>query len=227
MGDTQFDDIGACVFDAYGTLFDVHAAAERCREALGDKTDDLSALWRQKQLQYTWLRSLMRHHEDFWTVTGDALDYALGVFEVQEPGVRQQLMELYLSLDAYPDAAPALERLAGDDRRCAILSNGAPAMLEASVENSGLSQLLEAVISADQAGIYKPDPRVYQLAVDRMEVGKENICFVSSNGWDIAGGAQFGFQVAHLNRFSQPIERIPGKPKAAISDLGQLPGLLD
>ena len=224
---TQLQGIEACVFDAYGTLFDIHSPTARIADRLGDKAQAVSDLWRAKQLQYSLLRSLMGQYVDFWQVTGDALDYALGVFEVQEPGVRQQLMELYLSLDAYPDAAPALERLAGDDRRCAILSNGAPAMLEASVENSGLSQLLEAVISADQAGIYKPDPRVYQLAVDRMEVGKENICFVSSNGWDIAGGAQFGFQVAHLNRFSQPIERIPGKPKAAISDLGQLPGLLD
>ncbi len=224
---TQLQGIEACVFDAYGTLFDIHSPTARIADRLGDKAQAISDLWRAKQLQYSLLRSLMGQYVDFWQVTGDALDYALGVFEVQEPGVRQQLMELYLSLDAYPDAAPALERLAGDDRRCAILSNGAPAMLEASVENSGLSQLLEAVISADQAGIYKPDPRVYQLAVDRMEVGKENICFVSSNGWDIAGGAQFGFQVAHLNRFSQPIERIPGKPKAAISDLGQLPGLLD
>lgn len=224
---TQLQGIEACVFDAYGTLFDIHSPTARIADRLGDKAQAISDLWRAKQLQYSLLRSLMGQYVDFWQVTGDALDYALGVFEVQEPGVRQQLMELYLSLDAYPDAAPALERLAGDDRRCAILSNGAPAMLEASVENSGLSQLLEAVISADQAGIYKPDPRVYRLAVDRMEVAKEKICFVSSNGWDIAGGAQFGFQVAHLNRFSQPIERIPGKPKAAISDLGQLPGLLD
>ena len=224
---TQLQGIEACVFDAYGTLFDIHSPTARIANRLGDKAQAISDLWRAKQLQYSLLRSLMGQYVDFWQVTGDALDYALGVFEVQEPGIRQQLMELYLSLDAYPDAAPALERLAGDDRRCAILSNGAPAMLQASVENAGLAQLLEAVISADQAGIYKPDPRVYQLAVDRMEAAKENICFVSSNGWDIAGGAQFGFQVVHLNRFSQPIENIPGKPKAAIADLGQLPGLLD
>jgi 2-haloacid dehalogenase len=224
---TDFQDIQACVFDAYGTLFDIHSPTARVADRLGDKAQAISDLWRAKQLQYSLLRSLMHVHADFWQVTGDALDYALAVFEVPDPDLRERLMELYLSLDAYRDAVPALEQLAGDDRRCAILSNGAPAMLQASVENAGLAQLLEAVISVEDAGIYKPAPQVYQLAIDRMGVAKENICFVSSNAWDVAGAAQFGLQVAHLNRFGQPIENIPGKPKAVITDLGQLPGLLN
>ena len=224
---TAFQDIQACVFDAYGTLFDIHSPTARVADRLGDKAQAISDLWRAKQLQYSLLRSLMRVHTDFWQVTGDALDYTLDVFEVRDPELRERLMELYLSLEAYPDAVSALEQLAGDDRRCAILSNGAPAMLQSSVENAGLAQLLEAVISAEEAGIYKPAPSIYQLAVDRMEVAGENICFVSSNAWDVAGAAQFGFQVVHLNRFGQPMEHLPGKPKAVITDLAQLPGLLN
>ena len=222
MGD--FENIGACVFDAYGTLFDIHTPTDRIAGELGDKAKAISDLWRAKQLQYCWLRSMMGVHADFWQVTGDALDFTLEIFQVDAPSIRERLMELYLELDAYADAKPTLERMTGDGRRCAILSNGSPAMIGAAVENADLAQLFEAVISVEEAGVYKPDPRTYRLAVDRMGVEPANICFVSANGWDCAGAAQFGFQVAHINRFGQQIEHLPSKPRAEITDLA---GLLD
>ena len=224
---TQLQDIQACVFDAYGTLFDIHSPTARVADRLGDKAHAISDLWRAKQLQYSLLRSLMGAHADFWQVTGDALDYTLAVFDVNDRELRERLMELYLSLEAYPDAVPTLEKLAGEGRRCAILSNGAPAMLQASVENAGLAQLLEAVISVEEAGVFKPAPSVYQLGADRMGVARENVCFVSANAWDCAGAAQFGFQVVHLNRFRQPMEHLPGEPRAEITGLGDLSGLLN
>ncbi len=226
MSDPAFADIGACVFDAYGTLFDVHSAVGRSREALGDKADGVSALWRQKQLEYTWLRSLMGAYVDFWQVTGDGLDYALAANEVDDAALRQRLMELYLSLDAYPDVKDALDRLRAGGKKTAILSNGAPAMLEAAVGSADLRARLDAILSVDALRIFKPDARVYRLAVERLGVEPGRICFVSTNAWDACGAAHFGFNVAWLNRFGQKPERLPGTPAAVISTLAELPGLL-
>ncbi len=226
MGHPAFVDIGACVFDAYGTLFDVHSAVGRGGGALGDKADRVSALWRQKQLEYTWLRSLMGQYVDFWQVTGDALDYALAANGVDDPGLRQGLMDLYLSLDAYPDVKDALGRLREGGKTTAILSNGAPAMLQAAVDSAGLAECLDATLSVEEPRIYKPDRRVYQLAVDRLGVPSGRICFVSTNAWDACGAANFGFTVAWLNRFGQQAERLPGTPAAVIATLAELPALL-
>jgi 2-haloacid dehalogenase len=226
MANPAFADIGACVFDAYGTLFDVHSAVGRGGGALGDKAGPVSALWRQKQLEYTWLRSLMGAYVDFWQVTGEGLDYALAANGVADAELRQRLMDLYLSLDAYPDVPPALDRLRAGGRKTAILSNGAPSMLRAAVETAGLGARLDAVLSVDELRVFKPDPRVYQLAVDRLGVEAGRICFVSTNGWDAAGAAHFGFKVAWLNRFGQQPERLPGTPAAVIETLAGLPGLL-
>jgi 2-haloacid dehalogenase len=226
MTHPAFADIGACVFDAYGTLFDVHSAVGRGGGALGDKAGTVSALWRQKQLEYTWLRSLMGAHVDFWQVTGEGLDYALAANGVEDPALRDRLMELYLSLDAYPDVTDALGRLRAGGKQTAILSNGAPKMLNAAVESAGLVDLLDAVLSVEDVGIYKPERRVYQLAVDRLGVVAERICFVSTNAWDAAGAAHFGFNVAWMNRFAQQPERLPGQPAAVITGLSELPGLL-
>ncbi len=226
MSDPAFADIGACVFDAYGTLFDVHSAVGRSREALGDKADGVSALWRQKQLEYTWLRSLMGAYVDFWQVTGDGLDYALEANEVDDAALRQRLMDLYLSLDAYPDVKDALDRLRAGGKKTPILSNGAPAMLEAAVGSADLRARLDAILSVDALRIFKPDARVYRLAVERLGVEPGRICFVSTNAWDACGAAHFGFNVAWLNRFGQKPERLPGTPAAVISTLAELPGLL-
>ncbi len=226
MTNPAFADIGACVFDAYGTLFDVHSAVGRSREALGDKADGVSALWRQKQLEYTWLRGLMGAYVDFWQVTGDGLDYALAANDVDDPDLRERLMNLYLSLDAYPDVKDALGRLRDGGKTTAILSNGAPSMLQAAVESADLGGRLDATLTVDELRIFKPDGRVYQLAVDGLDVEAERICFVSTNAWDACGAAHFGFNVAWLNRFGQKPERLPGTPAAVISTLAELPGLL-
>ncbi len=218
--------IRACVFDAYGTLFDVHSAAARCRDDLGDKAGTLSDIWRQKQLQYTWLRSLMGTHADFWQVTGDALDFALAAVGMDDPAVRRRLMDLYLELDAYPEVPAMLARLKEGGVATAILSNGAPAMLDAAVASAGLADTLDHVLSVEDVGIFKPDPQVYQLAVDRLAIAPHEICFQSSNAWDAYAASHFGFRVVWVNRFNQPPERIPGAPDRQITDLAPLPELI-
>ena len=226
MSEPAFDQIDACVFDAYGTLFDVHSAVAHGGAALGDKAPAVSALWRQKQLEYTWLRSLMGAHADFRQVTKEGLDYALAFHGIEDPGLAARLMDLYLTLDAYPDAAPCLEALRAAGRATAILSNGEPEMLRAAVASAGLAALFDAVLSVEEVGIFKPDPRTYRLAVDRLQVPAERVCFVSTNAWDAAGAAYFGFRVAWLNRFGLRLERLPGSPAAVIEGLDELPGLL-
>src|SRR5919109_1117864 len=156
--------IRACVFDAYGTLFDFATAARRCREVLGNDIDRLTALWRDKQLQYTWLRATQGRHADFWQVTGDALDFALETLAIEKGGLRERLMNLYLTLEPFPEVPEVLRRLKAAGLRTAILSNGSPPMLEAAVEASGLSTVIDAVLSVEALGIYKPHPKVYQLA---------------------------------------------------------------
>ena len=226
MANPAFANIGACVFDAYGTLFDVHSAVGRSGGALGDKAGPVSALWRQKQLEYTWLRSLMGAYADFWQLTGEGLDYALAANGVADPDLRQRLMDLYLSLDAYPDVPGALGSLRAAGKQTAILSNGSPDMLQAAIDSAELGGHLDAALSVHELRIFKPDPRVYQLAVDRLGIEAARICFVSTNGWDAAGAAYFGFQVAWLNRFGQQPERLPGPPAAVIETLAELPDLL-
>jgi 2-haloacid dehalogenase len=224
--DSKFSGIAACVFDAYGTLFDVHAPVASVAARIGGNADALSRLWRQKQLEYTWLRSLMRAHADFWQVTGDALDYALAAHDVDDPGLRDELMNLYMRLDAYPDAIEALRQLKSAGYVTAILSNGSPAMLDAAVNSAGLASHLDHVISIEEAGIFKPDPRVYELAVRHCGVAANAICFVSANTWDAQAAAHFGFQVARVDRFGLADERLPGAPKALIKTLSELPSSL-
>ena len=222
----KIEDIGACVFDAYGTLFDVNAAAAQCRDALGDKADELSALWRTRQLEYTWLRSLMQEYVEFWQVTGDGLDYALAVLGIDDDALRQRLMDIYMRLDAYPEVKDVLTSLKAGGLKTAILSNGSPKMLSSAVENAGINDVLDDTFSVDSIGIYKPHPSVYQMAVDGLDVSPERICFMSSNAWDAAAAANFGFRVVWVNRFGQPQERIPGDPEQVIKTLEALPPLL-
>jgi 2-haloacid dehalogenase len=217
--------IRACVFDAYGTLFDVHSAVGRLRPQVGPHADELSQLWRAKQLEYSWLRALMGRHAGFWQVTGDALDHALARIGV-DARVREPLMQAYLSLDPYPEVADVLRRLRAAGLRLAILSNGEPAMLAAAVENAGIGALLDAVLSVEEVGVYKPDSRVYRLAVDRLEVSAEEIAFQSSNAWDVHGAACFGLRAVWINRFGAPAERLPGAAEHELRDLSGLPGLL-
>jgi 2-haloacid dehalogenase len=224
--EAKLQDIGACVFDAYGTLFDVNAAAARCRDALGDKADALASLWRTKQLEYTWLRSLRGDYVDFWHVTGQSLDYAMAALKLEDKSLRTRLMELYLVLDAYPEVREMLNTIKGAGVKTAILSNGSPSMLVAAVRQAKLEDLLDKVVSVDSARIYKPHPTVYQLAVDRLRLPSERICFLSANAWDASGAAHFGFRVIWINRFRAQPEQLPGTPEKEIHTLAELPGLL-
>jgi len=222
----QLEGVKACVFDAYGTLFDVHSAVRHGGQALGDKASAVSELWRTKQLEYTWLRSLMGVHADFWQVTSDGLDFALKASGVDDAALHGRLMDLYLRLDAYEEVKATLEILKRGGQKTAILSNGSPRMLEAAVSSAGLDGLLDANLSVEDVGVYKPDARVYQLAVDRLGVAREEICFLSSNGWDAKGAAHFGYKVAWINRFKREVERLPGELVTIIYRLDELPPLL-
>ena len=218
--------IKACVFDAYGTLFDYASAAARCRDALGDKLDALNALWREKQLQYTWLRALQGRHVDFRQVTGDALDFALETLGLGDPGLRARLMDLYLTLDPFPEVPDMLRRLKAAGIRTAILSNGSPDMLAAAVENAGIGPLLDAALSVEAVGVYTPHPKVYQLAVERLGIAAGAISFQSSNAWDAYAASAFGMRVVWCNRYGQRPERLPGKPDYEIRSLAELPALI-
>jgi len=226
MTDQKLAGIRAAVFDAYGTIFDYNSAAARCREALGDKAEALSRLWRDKQLQYSWLRALMGRHAEFWQVTSDALDYALDTLGILDAALKERLMGCYLTLDCFPEVPAMLERLRAAGMKTAILSNGSPRMLAAAVEGSRLGALLDAVLSVEEAGIYKPHPRVYQLATDRLGLPADWIAFQSSNAWDAHGASAFGFKVVWCNRYRQRRERLPGRPDAEIRSLAELPAIL-
>jgi 2-haloacid dehalogenase len=218
--------IRACVFDAYGTLFDFASAARLCRDELGENADRLTALWRDKQLQYTWLRAVQNLHVDFWQVTGDALDYSLETLGIDKPGLRERLMNLYLTLETFPEVPDALARLQKAGMRMAILSNGSPRMLQPVVKAAKLDSLFDAVISVEEAGIFKPHASVYQLAVDRLGVSANAIAFQSSNAWDAYAARAFGMQVVWCNRYAQRRERLPGTPDREIRTLAELPALV-
>lgn len=218
--------IRACVFDAYGTLFDYASAAAACRDVLGDKLERLTTIWRDKQLQYTWLRTLQGRHADFLQVTGDALDFALATLGLTDTALRARLMGLYMKLDTFPEVPNALRRLKASGMKTAILSNGSPAMLQAAVESAGLVDLLDAVLSVEDVGVYKPHPRVYQLAVDRLGVSSSEISFQSSNAWDAYAASAFGMRVIWCNRYGQMRERLPGAPDREVRSLAELPALV-
>ena len=221
----RMDGIQACVFDAYGTLFDVHSAVARLRARVGEQADALSQLWRTKQLEYTWLRALMDRHADFWQVTGDALDYALARTGV-DPAMREPLMQAYLALDAYPEVPDVLQRLRAAGLKTAILSNGEPRMLAAGARSAGIDGLLDAILTVEDVGIFKPHPKVYQLAVERLAVRPDQIAFASSNAWDVSGAAAFGLRAVWINRLGMRPERLPGTAEQELRDLSGLPPLL-
>jgi 2-haloacid dehalogenase len=209
----------AFVFDAYGTLLDVHAASRQHQALLGEKTQPVSELWRRKQLEYTWLRSLMGAYVDFWQITQDSLAYALEAHHVAPETVTQPLCESYLNLECYAEVPQLLQTLKQEGHRVAILSNGSPNMLEQAVAANELQEHFDAVLSVEKVGIFKPDARVYALVEQELDVTPENTHFFSSNAWDVAGASHFGFQVVWVNRFGQPAERLPGTPKRVVSSL--------
>lgn len=217
----------ALVFDAYGTLFDVHSVTRLADSLFAGRGAALSQAWRSKQLEYTWLRSLMGRYDDFNAVTADALDWALDSLGLAAgPGERSALMQAYRSLATFPEVRGALERLGGR-RPLAILSNGHPDMLDAVVDHNELRVFFgDRVFSVHEAGVFKPDPRVYALACAGLELPAESIGFVSSNGWDAAGARSFGFTAWWVNRVKAPLERLGSPPDAAVDDLAGLARLL-
>ncbi len=218
--------IKACVFDAYGTLFDYASAAARCRDAIGSGFERFNALWREKQLQYTWLRALQGAHADFWQVTGDALDFTMQTLDLGDAILRDRLMKLYLELDTFPEVKDTLVRLKAAGIRTAILSNGSPAMLRAVVEHNGIGDLLDGVYSVEEAGVFKTHPKVYGLAVQRLGLDRSAIAFQSANAWDAYAASAFGMRVVWCNRYGQCPERLPGKPDFEVKSLAQLPAIV-
>src|ERR1700677_191196 len=218
--------IEACVFDAYGTLFDVNGAARAAQDSLGEKWQPLAELWRAQKLQYTWLRSVAGRHADFWQVTGDALDFALATLRIDDDALRDRLVNLYLALAAYPEVPDTLRRLKAGAMKLAILSNGSPTMLAAATANAGIADLLDATLSVELVKIYKLHPSVYQLACARFNLPADRICFLSSNSWDAYSAKAFGFRVLWCNRFGQAPERIPETPDVQITTLAEVPDIV-
>jgi 2-haloacid dehalogenase len=218
--------VRACVFDAYGTLFDFGSAATACPELPAAGATMLTALWRDKQLQYTWLRAVQGRHADFWQVTGEALDFTLAQLRLADRGLRDRLMNLYLTLDAFPEVPEVLRRLKAAGLTTAILSNGSPMMLRSAVDNAGIAGVLDFVLSVEEVGVYKPHPRVYRLSVDRLALMPGEILFLSSNAWDAHAASAFGLKVVWCNRYGQPKEHLPGAPDREIRTLAELPALV-
>jgi 2-haloacid dehalogenase len=217
--------IKALAFDAYGTLFDVHSVSGVLKEHYPDRAEELSRLWRTKQLEYTWLLSLMGHYRDFWQITRDALIYTCRSLQVPlEPPVLERLLEAYLHLEAYPEVSAALKDMAAVPR--VILSNGSPRMLEALVENAGLSGAFSRIISVDVVKIFKPDPRVYRLAADALGLEPGNVGFVSSNAWDACGAKAFGFWTCWLNRSGAAWEELGFTSDVTVNRLTELAAIL-
>ncbi len=215
------------MFDAYGTLFDVHSVIALCEQLWPGKGAALSQLWRAKQLEYTWQRSLMRRYEDFSRVTEAALRYACAALGLQiDEERRRSLVAAYLTLATFPQVGKALAELKAMKLRLAILSNGSPAMLRPLVANAGLRGLIGIAISVDQTKIYKPAPAVYRLAVQRLRVPKPTIGFVSSNCWDACGAKSFGFRAFWINRTGAPVDELGATPDHVIGSLAELPALI-
>lgn len=223
--------ITTCIFDAYGTLFDVTAAARQAASepdfaAIADSWPQLANHWRLKQLQYSWLRAVTGAHTDFWEVTQNGLDWALEAVGVAgDPALRQRLLDLYWELQAYPEVPAMLRALKDAGLNTAILSNGSPAMLDGAVQSAGVGAVLDDVLSVESVGVFKPDAKVYDLVGQRFGCAPEEVLFVSSNGWDAAAASGYGFVTAWVNRGGEPMDRLPWTPAHVLPDLTTIPKL--
>ncbi|POR50790.1 haloacid dehalogenase type II [Bosea psychrotolerans] len=218
--------VKGCIFDAYGTLFDFASATRACEDVLGDKLAPLTNLWRDKQLQYTWLLAAQERHRDFYQVTADALDFSLETLNVSSPGLREKLLNLYLFLSPFPEVEGVLKHLKGAGLKLAILSNGTQAMLDSAVRHAELEGYFDAVLSVEAVGVFKPSPRVYQYALDRLDMPVGAVTFQSSNGWDAHAASAFGMKTIWCNRYGQRRERLPGSPDREITTLSAMPSLV-
>ena len=211
----------AIVFDAYGTLFDVNSAAEKCKDKIGDKWETFSNYWRTTQLEYTWLRSLMKRHKDFWQITEDSLDKSMLTFKIDK-SMRNELLNLYKELSTFPEVKSVLEELKKKSIKLAILSNGTPSLLRNLIKNSNLENLFDDVFSIEEVKIYKPDPKVYDIPINKYKIKKEEITFLSANTWDVSGGGNYGYNAIWVNRTNNVFDKLDYKPKNEVKNLREL-----
>ena len=211
----------AVVFDAYGTLFDVNSAAKRCKDKIGAKWETFANFWRTTQLEYTWLRSLMKRHKNFWDITEDSLDKSMKVFNINK-NMKNELLSLYKILSTYPEVKEVLEDLKKKNFKLAILSNGTPDLLNELVESNKLNNLFDDLFSIEEVKIYKPDPRVYELPIKKYKIKSDEITFLSANTWDVSGGGNFGYNSIWVNRHNSVFDILDFQPKNEISNLTQL-----
>ncbi len=212
----------ACIFDAYGTLFDVNAACRKLSVEVGEKWEDLSSLWRLRQVEYTWIRNSMNEYIDFWEITSDALDFAMETLNIKNDKLKEDLLKLYLKLEAYPEVRDLLKKLKKKGFKTGILSNGSKKMLDSAVDNANIKNLLDKVISVEDCEIYKPASKVYDLVENKLGIKKDQVIFFSSNAWDMHAASNYGFKTIWVNRFSGKLERLPGKPSAIVNSLEKL-----
>ena len=214
--------IEACIFDAYGTLFDVNAACRELSKEVGDNWEKLASLWRLRQVEYTWLRNSMDEYIDFWKITSDALDYAMETLGIENYELREELLNLYLKLEAYPEVNDLLKRLKQRGLKTGILSNGSMKMLNSAVNNANIREYLDEILSVEECEIYKPSSKVYDLVKIKMQIDKENVLFFSSNAWDMHAASNYGFKTIWVNRFNAKLERLPGKPIDIVNSLDKI-----
>ena len=213
--------IKAIIFDAYGTLFDVNSAAEKCKDKIGDKWESFANYWRTTQLEYTWLRSLMKRHKDFWQVTEDSLDKSMKAYEI-DSSMRSELLDLYKILSPFKEVPEVLKSLREKDLRLAILSNGTPALLNQLVKNNNLNNLFDDLFSIEEVGIYKPNSKVYDLPIQKYKIKKKEVAFLSANTWDVSGGGNYGYKSIWVNRNNNIFDNLDYKPQNEVKDLKQL-----
>jgi len=217
----KLNNITACVFDAYGTLFDVNSAAAKCKKKLGNRWESFANAWRTTQLEYTWLRSLMKKHKNFWEITEDSLDHTMETFKIKKE-MRNELLDLYKKLSPYSEVKKCLEGLKAKNIKLAILSNGTPELLKILVESNNIQNYFDDIFSIESVRIYKPDSRVYEMPIKKYDCKPENICFMSSNTWDISGGGVFGYNAVWVNRLNKVFDKLSYKPKNVINNLEEL-----
>jgi 2-haloacid dehalogenase len=213
--------IKAIVFDAYGTLFDVNSAAEKCKDRIGVKWEGFANFWRTTQLEYTWLRSLMKRHKDFWGITEDSLDKSMKVFNIDN-AMRNELLNLYKTLSPYPEVKEVLNSLKKKNYKLSILSNGTPALLSELVKSNDLEIIFDDLFSIEEVGIYKPDSKVYDMPIKRYQIKSKEVAFLSANTWDVSGGGNYGYNSIWVNRNKAVFDSLDYKPKNEVSNLTQL-----
>jgi 2-haloacid dehalogenase len=217
--------IKSVVFDAYGTLFDVNSAAEKCKDKIGDKWEGFANFWRTTQLEYTWLRSLMKRHKDFWQITEDSLDKSMKAFKI-DSSMKSELLNLYKVLSPYPEVKEVLKKLKEKECRIAILSNGTPTLLNELVKSNNLENIFDDLFSVEEVRIYKPDSKVYDMPIKKYQIKPDEVAFLSANTWDVSGGGNYGYNAIWVNRNNNIFDKLDYEPKNEIKNLKQLIGVI-